>query len=161
MPGQDLLVQAVSGVMFNTGRASDPPTPCGNADSGFCRKSGSGDCNSGSSHRPRPSRHRPESGNQPLFGDTQLNGDRKVSPFSTRMLNSNAQSREWLLAGMTPPYGAHPTSDGWVAIAMCPLEKTRQTIRRRSACETIAHGRNATKSKFELTTAQEIGQPPI
>ena len=29
MPGQDLLIQAMSGVMFNTGRRDDPPTACG------------------------------------------------------------------------------------------------------------------------------------
>ena len=29
MPGQDLLVQAMSGVMMNTGRRDDPPTNCG------------------------------------------------------------------------------------------------------------------------------------
>lgn len=122
MPGQDLLIQAMSGVMMNTGRAGDPPTPCGTPVADFAASQAL------------------------IIGilgaliarDRHGMGQRVETNLYSATLNVMAQenfavlnqgikldrSKEGLATCWNDaPYGAHPTSDGWIAIAMCPLEK--------------------------------------
>ena len=122
MPGQDLLVQAMSGVMFNTGRAGDPPTACGTpiADFAASQALAIGILTA-------------------LIARDRLGiGQRVETDLYSATLNAMAQENFAVLnqgvhlerskAGVAScwndaPYGSHPTADGWVAIAMCPLEK--------------------------------------
>lgn len=122
MPGQDLLIQAMSGVMFNTGRAGDPPTACGTPIADFAAS---------------------QALTIGILGALLARGrdgvGQKVETnLYSATLNLMAQENFAVLnqgitlerseAGVAScwndaPYGAHPTSDGWVAIAMCPLAK--------------------------------------
>ncbi|MBO6921956.1 MAG: CoA transferase [Roseicyclus sp.] len=122
MPGQDLLIQAMSGVMFNTGRAEDPPTACGTPIADFAAS---------------------QALTIGILGalvarDRHGVGQKVETNLYSATLNLMAQENFAVLnqsitlqrseAGVAScwndaPYGAHPTSDGWVAIAMCPLTK--------------------------------------
>lgn len=122
MPGQDLLVQAMSGVMMNTGRASDPPTACGTPIADFAASQALAIGILGAL----------------LARDRHGVGQKVETNLYSATLNLMAQENFAVLnQGITlerseggvascwndAPYGAHPTSDGWVAIAMCPLAK--------------------------------------
>ena len=121
-PGQDLTVQAMSGVMFNTGRRSDPPTACGTPIADYAAsqsmavgilaaligrdRHGIGQCV-----------------DVDLYSSTLT----AMSQENFVVLNQNV-SLERTERGISTcwndaPYGVYPTSDGWIAIAMCPLEK--------------------------------------
>jgi len=120
-PGQDLLIQAMCGVMYNTGRAGDPPTVCGTpiADFAAAQSMVSGILAA------------------LLARDRHGVGQRVEVDLYSSTLNMQAQENFAVLnqdidlqrseAGVAScwndaPYGPHPTSDGYVAIAMCPLD---------------------------------------
>lgn len=122
MPGQDLLIQAMSGVMFNTGRAGDPPTACGTPIADFAASQALAIGILGAL----------------IARDRHGVGQRVETNLYSATLNLMAQENFAVLnqditlerseAGVAScwndaPYGAHQTSDGWVAIAMCPLAK--------------------------------------
>lgn len=121
-PGQDLLIQAMSGVMFNTGRAGDPPTACGTPIADFAASQALAIGILGA-----------------LMARARHGIGQKVETnLYSATLNMMAQENFAVLnqgidlhrseAGVATcwndaPYGPHPTSDGWVAIAMCSLAK--------------------------------------
>ena len=122
MPGQDLLIQAMSGVMFNTGRAGDPPTACGTPISDFAASQALAIGILGAL----------------LARDRHGMGQKIETNLYAATLNVMGQENFAVLnqdislerseAGVAScwndaPYGAHPTADGWIAIAMCPLSK--------------------------------------
>lgn len=122
MPGQDLLIQAMSGVMFNTGRAGDPPTACGTPISDFAASQALAIGILGAL----------------LARDRRGMGQKVETDLYSATLNVMGQENFAILnqditlerseAGVATcwndaPYGAHPTADGWIAIAMCPLSK--------------------------------------
>lgn len=122
MPGQDLLVQAMSGVMFNTGRAGDPPTACGTPVADFAASQSLAIAILGAL----------------IARDRHGIGQKVETNLYSATLNLMGQENFAVLnqditlerspAGVAScwndaPYGPHPTSDGWVAIAMCPLDK--------------------------------------
>lgn len=122
MPGQDLLIQAMSGVMFNTGRRDDPPTACGTPIADFAASQALAIGILGAL----------------LARDRHGIGQRVETSLYSATLNLMGQENFAVLnqgielersgAGIAScwndaPYGAHPTSDGFVAIAMCPLDK--------------------------------------
>jgi len=122
MPGQDLLIQAMSGLMMNTGRRSDPPTNCGTAVADFAASQALAIGILGAI----------------LARDRHGTGQKVETNLYSATLNMMGQENFAVLnqditlerseAGVAScwsdaPYGAHPTKDGWVAIAMCPLEK--------------------------------------
>lgn len=122
MPGQDLLVQAMSGVMFNTGRKDDPPTACGTPIADFAAAQSLAIGILGAL----------------LARDRHGVGQRVETNLYSATLNLMAQENFAVLnqgitlersaAGVAScwndaPYGPHPTADGWVALAMCPLAK--------------------------------------
>jgi len=122
MPGQDLLIQAMSGVMFNTGRAGDPPTACGTPVADFAASQALAIGILGAL----------------IARDRHGIGQRIETNLYSATLNLMGQENFAVLnqditlkrseAGVAScwndaPYGAHPTADGWIAIAMCPLSK--------------------------------------
>ncbi|MEM7319403.1 MAG: CoA transferase [Pseudomonadota bacterium] len=122
MPGQDLLIQAMSGVMFNTGRAGDPPTACGTPVADFAASQALAIGILGAL----------------MARDRHGIGQKVETNLYSATLNLMGQENFALLnqditlersnAGVAScwndaPYGSHPTADGWVAIAMCPLAK--------------------------------------
>ncbi len=121
-PGQDMLIQAMSGVMYNTGRAGDPPTACGTPVADFAASQALAIGILGAL----------------LARDRHGFGQRVETDLYSATLNMMAQENFAVLnqdielerseAGVAScwndaPYGPHPTADGWVAIAMCPLDK--------------------------------------
>ncbi len=121
-PGQDLLVQAMSGVMFNTGRAGEPPTACGTPIADFAASQALAIGILGAL----------------IARDRHGVGQKVETNLYSATLNLMAQENFAVLnqgidlersqAGVAScwndaPYGAHRSADGWVAIAMCPLEK--------------------------------------
>lgn len=122
MPGQDLLVQAMSGVMFNTGRAGDPPTACGTPIADFAASQALAIGILGALlARDRHGIGQKVETN--LYSATlHLMGQENFAVLNqdiTLERSAEGVASCWNDA----PYGAHPTSDGWVAIAMCPLAK--------------------------------------
>ena len=126
-PGQDLLIQAMSGVMFNTGKAGDQPTACGTPVADFAASQAM------------------VSGILAalIARDRQGIGQRVEVDLYSATLNLMAQENFAVLnqgltlerseAGVaTPwndaPYGPHPVADGYVAIAMCPLPKLAELL---------------------------------
>lgn len=122
MPGQDLLIQAMSGVMMNTGRAGDPPTASGTPIADFAASQSLAIGILGAL----------------IARDRHGVGQKVETNLYSATLNLMGQENFAVLnqgitlerseAGVATcwndaPYGAHPTSDGWIAIAMCPLEK--------------------------------------
>lgn len=122
MPGQDLLIQAMSGVMFNTGRKDDPPTACGTPIADFAASQALAIGILAAL----------------LARDRHGVGQKVETNLYSATLNLMGQENFAVLnqgielerseAGLAScwndaPYGAHPTSDGFVAIAMCPLDK--------------------------------------
>lgn len=127
MPGQDLLIQAQSGVMFNTGRRNDPPTACGTPVADFAASQSLAIGILGAL----------------LARDRQGVGQKVETDLYSSTLNLMGQENFAVLnqhitlerseAGVAScwndaPYGAHPTCDGWVAIAMCPLPKLAEIL---------------------------------
>lgn len=127
MPGQDLLIQAMSGVMFNTGRRDDPPTACGTPIADFAASQALAIGILGAL----------------MARDRHGVGQKVETNLYSATLNLMGQENFAVLnqgialerseAGVAScwndaPYGAHPSSDGWVAIAMCPLDKLAQIL---------------------------------
>lgn len=127
MPGQDLLIQAMSGVMFNTGRSGDPPTACGTPVADFAASQSLAIAILGAI----------------IARDRHGIGQKVETDLYSATLNLMGQENFAVLnqditlersaAGVAScwndaPYGPHPTSDGWVAIAMCPLDKLGELL---------------------------------
>ena len=121
-PGQDLLIQAMCGLMYNTGRATDPPTAAGTpvADFAAAQAMVSGILAA------------------LIARDRHGIGQRVEVDLYSATLNLQAQENFAVLnqgidlkrsaAGVAScwndaPYGTYPSADGWMAIAMCPLDK--------------------------------------
>lgn len=119
-PGQDLLAQAMSGVMLNTGRGGEPPTACGTpvADYAASQSMAVGILAA------------------VIARDRLGVGQHVEVDLFSSLLTMMAQESAVVLnqgidlerspAGVSTcwndaPYGVYPTSDGWVAIAMCDL----------------------------------------
>lgn len=127
MPGQDLLVQAMSGVMFNTGRRSDPPTACGTPIADFAA-SQSLTIGIVAALMARDKHGVGQKVEANLYSSTlHLMGQENFAVLNQGITLERSD------AGIAScwndaPYGAHPTSDGWVAIAMCPLVKLAELL---------------------------------
>ena len=127
VPGQDLLIQAQSGVMFNTGRRDDPPTACGTPIADFAASQALAIGILGA----LMARDRHGVGQKvetDLYSATlNLMGQENFAVLNQHISLERSQ------AGVAScwndaPYGPHPTSDGWIAIAMCPLEKLAEIL---------------------------------
>ena len=120
-PGQDLLVQAMSGIMFNTGKKSDAPTACGTAVADFAASQALAIGILGAL----------------IARDRQGVGQKLETNLYSATLAMMGQENFAVLnqdvtlersdAGIASawndaPYGNYPTKDGWVCIAMVALD---------------------------------------
>ncbi len=153
-PGQDLLVQAMSGVMYNTGKDGDQPTPCGTPIADFAASQAmvSGIL---AALIARERCGRGQRVEVDLFSAT-LNA---MAQENFAVLNQNVDFKRSQSGLATPwndaPYGPHPTSDGYVAIAMCPLGKLGDLLGDDSIAE--LHGfndRDEIKRRIDAKTSQ-------
>lgn len=121
-PGQDLLIQAMSGVMYNTGKSDDQPTACGTPIADFAASQAmvSGILAAIIARDRHGIGQRVE---VDLYSAT-LN---LMAQESFAIMNQGIKLDRSKSGIATPwndaPYGPHPTSDGYVAIAMCPVPK--------------------------------------
>lgn len=121
-PGQDLLIQAMSGVMYNTGKAGDEPTACGTPIADFAASQAmvSGILAALMARDRHGVGQRVE---VDLYSAT-LN---LMAQENFAVLNQGLELERSEAGIATPwndaPYGPHPAIDGYVAIAMCPLDK--------------------------------------
>ena len=121
LPGQDLLVQAMSGVMFHTGREGDPPTACGTpiADFAASQSLAIGILVALVARGRHGAGQKVETN---LF--SAMLGVMAQENFA--VMNQNAKlsrSTEGIASCWNDaPYGNYRTADGWVTIAMCPLD---------------------------------------
>ncbi|MFG5379969.1 CaiB/BaiF CoA transferase family protein [Yoonia sp. R2-816] len=152
MPGQDLLIQAQSGVMFNTGRRDDPPTACGTPVADFAASQALAIGILGAL----------------IARDRQGVGQKVETDLYSATLNLMGQENFAVLnqditlerstAGVAScwndaPYGAHPSADGWVAIAMCPLAKLADILGDADLAQMDPWAeRDATKLRIDLST---------
>ena len=126
-PGQDLLVQAMSGIMFNTGKKSDAPTACGTAVADFAASQALAIGILGAL----------------LARNTHGVGQKLETNLYSATLAMMGQENFAVLnqdialerseAGIASawndaPYGSYPTKDGWVCIAMVALDKLGELI---------------------------------
>ncbi len=122
MPGQDLLIQAMSGLMMNTGRRNDPPTNCGTAVADFAASQALAIGILGA--LVARDRHGVGQKVETNLYSATLN---MMGQENFAVLNQDIvleRSEEGIASCWNDaPYGGHPTADGWVAIAMCPLQK--------------------------------------
>ncbi len=124
LPGQDLLAQARAGLMWLNGDR-DQPRPLRPRDrrstrgkrrrSGRARRARA----TGPDGRGRPCRDQPSRGlvdfQFEVLTTYSANGDGGRMPARSGFRNAHAY--------LAAPYGVYPTSDGWLAIAMTPLDK--------------------------------------
>ncbi len=120
-PGQDMLVQGLTGVMAATGQADEPPTPVG---AGFSDQVGAMNMVYGVLSAL-------------LWRERSGQGQEVTVNLLAGMLAH--QNQEMVMAmnfnedferpnsgighpGMDAPFGVYPTSDGWVTIAMSPYK---------------------------------------
>ena len=131
-PGQDMLIQGLTGIAAATGRGDGAPVPVG---SGFADQIGAMNMVyailSALYWRERS-------------GEGQ---EIKVDLMSGLLQHQN-QEMVWVMnfnenferpnsaighPGMDAPFGVYPTSDGWVTIAMSPLQEARRGARQTGA----------------------------
>ncbi|MEM7047920.1 MAG: CoA transferase [Pseudomonadota bacterium] len=127
MPGQDLLIQAMSGVMFNTGRAADPPTPCGTpvADFAASQSLAIGILSALLARNRHGVGQKIETN---LYAATLNMMAQENFAVLNQGLNLQRTASGLASCWNDAPYGVFQTRDGWVAIAMCPLDKLGDLI---------------------------------
>ena len=120
-PGQDLLIQSMSGLAFNTGRLEDPPTAAGTS---ICDASTALTL-AVAVLAALYARERQGIGQWvevDLFSTTMAILCQEISAMvnqQTEVQRSRAGvAQPWLSA----PFGIYATADGWLALAMTPLE---------------------------------------
>ena len=121
-PGQTLLIEAMSGLMMNTGRAGDLPTAAGTPVADFAGSQSLAIGILGA----LLARERIGVG-QKVEADLYSSTLNMMAQENYTVLN-NGVTLERSTTGISTtwndaPYGPHQTSDGWIAIAMCPLPK--------------------------------------
>jgi crotonobetainyl-CoA:carnitine CoA-transferase CaiB-like acyl-CoA transferase len=121
-PGQDMLIQGLTGIMAATGRGDGPPVPVG---SGFSDQVGAMNMVYGILSALY---WRERSGKgQEIKVDLM---SAMLAHQGQEMLTAMNFGRDFQRpnsgighAGMEAPFGVYPTSDGWVTIAMSPYKK--------------------------------------
>ncbi len=166
-PGQDLLIQAMSGVMYNTGKSTDEPTACGTPIADFAASQAmvSGVLAALIARDRHGIGQRVE---VDLYSAT-LN---LMAQENFAVLNQDLELQRSEAGIATPwndaPYGPHPTKDGYVAIAMCPLDKLANLLgdpeikklhgfKDRDALKRRIDGRTVQKTSSELLECLKAG----
>lgn len=126
-PGQDLIVQALSGVVWNSGRKSDPPIPLGT----FVVDAAAGNLALAGITSALYARERTGEGQKVEVNLLSSIMDVQIQEFTT-YLNCGIKPirSEELMAHpfINSPYGIHETKDSFVALAMTPYEKLAEAL---------------------------------
>ncbi len=126
-PGQDLLVQAMSGALYNTGRDTDPPSPSGHylADAVTAYTAFEGAL--------AALLHRERTGEAQLVQVNMLDSVialqmQEMSIFTAGGVPQNRSGEPHAHVYIRAPYGIFETSDGFLALAFPPLDALGHAI---------------------------------
>ncbi|MEM7802750.1 MAG: CoA transferase, partial [Chloroflexota bacterium] len=126
-PGQDLLVQAMAGLMYNTGRSTDPPTPQGTPIADIV----GGYAFANSVMAALLARHQHGIGQRvevDLYSALLASMCQELFTIMNQNVDLSRSKSGLASTWNDAPYGVHPTKDGWVAIAMIPLDKLGELV---------------------------------
>ncbi|RPJ43228.1 MAG: CoA transferase, partial [Chloroflexi bacterium] len=164
-PGQDLLIQAISGLAANTGRKSDLPTPLGSAivDASTALML--------ALHIMIALYHRKMTGQGQkvevsLFNTAIAVQCQELAAFTNLNLRWDRSETGIGQAWLAAPYGIYPTKDGYIAIAMASLAQLGDLLdlpelRQYDDPEAAFERRDFIKSILEKRTAQYSRQELI
>lgn len=128
-PGQDLLIQAMSGLAASTGRRGDPPTPAGTAivDHATALTLANGILAAIIARDTHGVGQRVEVDLYSVAIAMQCQEiSAQVNQNTEYQRSESGIGQSWLSA----PFGVYETSDGWMAIAMAPLEDIAAALER-------------------------------
>ncbi len=147
-PGQDLLLQAISGMTMLSGEADSPPTPVGSAivDQHAAALAAFGVV--------AALQARERTGKGTLVESNLLNAalDLQIEPF-TYYLNKGPlwpRTHPPTRSRFQPaPYGNYRTQDGWIAVSLTPTEKLASALSRPVLAE-FSHPKDNVRRREEL-----------
>ncbi|NEU31267.1 CoA transferase [bacterium LRH843] len=126
-PGQDLIVQSLSGVVWNSGRKSDPPIPLGT----FVVDAATGNLALAGITSALYAREKMGEGQKIEVNLLSSIMDVQIQEFTTYLNTGKLPERsEELMAHpfINSPYGIHRTKDGYIALAMTPYDKLAEAL---------------------------------
>lgn len=126
-PGQDLLIQAMSGLAASTGRRSDPPTPAGTAvvDHATALMLANGILAALLARNTHGIGQKVE---VDLYSTAIAMQCQEISTFVNQKKDYERSEEGIGQAWLSAPFGIYDASDGWIAVAMAPLEKIADVI---------------------------------
>lgn len=121
-PGQDLLIQAMSGIAASTGRASDPPTPAGTAiiDHATALTLANGIMAAIIARSVHGVGQRVD---VDLYSTAIAMQCQEISSFVNQGQDYSRSTEGIGQAWLSAPFGVYRAADGWVAIAMAPVDE--------------------------------------
>jgi crotonobetainyl-CoA:carnitine CoA-transferase CaiB-like acyl-CoA transferase len=147
-PGQDLLLQAVSGMTMLSGEADSPPTPVGSAivDQHAAALAAFGVV--------AALQARERTGKGTLVESNLLNAalDLQIEPFTYYLNKGPLWPRTHPPTGSRfhpAPYGIYRTLDGWIAVSLTPTEKLAAALSRPVLAE-FSHPKDNVRRREEL-----------
>ena len=119
-PGQDLLIQAMSGVAMSTGRASDPPTPAGTAiiDHATALTLANGILAAIIARNVHGVGQRVD---VDLYSTSIAMQCQEISSTVNQHADYSRSESGVAQSWLSAPYGIYRAADGWIAIAMAPV----------------------------------------
>lgn len=126
-PGQDLLIQAMSGLAASTGRRSDPPTPAGTAivDHATALMLANGILAALLARNTHGVGQKVE---VDLYSTAIAMQCQEISTFVNQQKDYERSEEGIGQAWLSAPFGIYGASDGWIAVAMAPLAKIADVV---------------------------------
>jgi crotonobetainyl-CoA:carnitine CoA-transferase CaiB-like acyl-CoA transferase len=126
-PGQDLLIQSMSGLAASTGRRGDPPTPAGTAivDHATALTLANGILAALVARSIHGIGQRVE---VDLYSTAMAMQCQEISAFVNQGTEYERSTSGIGQAWLSAPFGVYETADGWISIAMAPLETIAEIV---------------------------------
>ena len=126
-PGQDLLIQAMSGLAASTGRRTDPPTPAGTAivDHATALTLVNGILAALLARNTHGIGQRVE---VDLYSTAIAMQCQEISAFVNQGTDYERSEEGIGQAWLSAPFGIYEAADGWIALAMAPLERVAEAV---------------------------------